>query len=484
MKVMPASLGQVKRAGKGDTWQADRLGAEIGMRAARLRGLQIGVRDKVLIAHGGTPEFFADLLAVWEVGACAVCVNPMLTLSELNTILDLTRPRIVISSSAGLRQGSVATPIACIGHRSLMSVDDSRGDSGSALDDPALIMFTSGTTGAPKGVVHSFRSLLARLALNREHIPRVERQVSLCPLPTHFGHGLIGNALTPLLDGGHLVLVTGDLQTAAVLGDLIDEHNVTFMSSVPTFWKIVAKVGRSPRKSSLQRVHVGSAPLSGSLWSEIISWSGTRNVVNMYGMTETANWASGASAAEYAPEDGVVGRPWGGQFAVLGAVGGLRSQGSGEILVQSPSLMSGYYDQPELSRDVLVGGWFRTGDLGEIDSRGALRLTGRAKHEINRAGLKVYPEEIEMLLERSGMVADVCVFAIPDDLSGETVGVALVPADPCMFKLQELKSWCTERLVREKQPQKWFVVDHIAKNERGKLNRADVMRACLAQHTH
>ena len=438
----------------------------------------------VVVAHGGTPEFFADLLAVWEIGACAVCVNPMLTLPELSAILDLTKPRVVISSAAGLRQGRIETRVASLNDESLISVDDADGDRGSALDDPALILFTSGTTGAPKGVVHSFRSLLARLALNREHIPRAERQVTLCPLPTHFGHGLIGNSLTPLLDGGHIVLVTGDLQTASALGELIDEYGVTFMSSVPTMWKIVAKVGARPRKNSLQRVHVGSAPLSGSVWSNIIEWGGTQNVVNMYGMTETANWIGGASAAEHAPEDGLVGRPWGGQFAVLGTAGDLRGRGSGEILVQSPSLMAGYYDQPGLSRDVLLGGWFRTGDLGEIDARGVLRLTGRAKHEINRAGLKVYPEEIEMLLERSDLVAEVCVFAIADDLSGETVGVALVPANPGMFKLQDLKSWCSERLVREKQPQKWFVVDQISKNERGKVNRTDVMRACLPQTVH
>ena len=278
------------------------------------------------------------------------------------------------------------------------------------LDDPALMLFTSGTTGTPKGVVHTFRSLVARLALNETFIGRADLSRTLCTLPTHFGHGLIGNCLTPLLHGGDVILMSGsDVRAVAQLGTIIDRYETSFMSSVPAFWKMALKMSKPPSGGSLRRVHVGSAPLSADLWSKIVGWSGTSNVVNMYGITETANWIGGASAAEFEPQDGLVGRMWGGRAAVLSDDGNLLSEGEGQILVQCPSLMAGYFDLDDLTARVLKDGWFHTGDIGRIEA-GVVRLTGREKYEINRAGLKVHPEDIDLLLERHQGVVEACAF--------------------------------------------------------------------------
>ena len=118
------------------------------------------------------------------------------------------------------------------------------------------------------------------------------------------------------MGGGDLIIAPGSiLSSTGSLGELIDEYNVQFMSSVPSFWKAVLR-GKKPIQKSLKRVHIGSAPLSSQLWNEIINWTGTKNVVNMYGITETANWVWGASAEEFQPENGLIGRPWGGSIAV------------------------------------------------------------------------------------------------------------------------------------------------------------------------
>ena len=110
------------------------------------------------------------------------------------------------------------------------------------IDNPALILFTSGTTGTPKGVVHTFRSLLSRISLNQIIIGSKALDVTLCPLPTHFGHGLIGNCLTPLLNGKELILFPGnEIKNIFNLGKLIDNYGVTFLSSVPSMWKIAIK---------------------------------------------------------------------------------------------------------------------------------------------------------------------------------------------------------------------------------------------------
>jgi len=155
------------------------------------------------------------------------------------------------------------------------------------------------------------------------------------------------------------------------------------------------------------RVHVGSAPLSARSWSEIAAWS-QAEVVNCYGMTETANWISGASSRSDAIADGLLGKPWGGAASVIDDDGSIQATGTGEIIVKSPSLMSGYLKREDLTTAAMIDGWFRTGDRGTVDELGRIWLTGRIKDEINRAGFKVQPAEIDMLLETHPAIAETC----------------------------------------------------------------------------
>ena len=469
---MRIQLGQqsaiVDLAGGAEMNAAELEAAVVG-RAARLRAHGLGRGGYAVIAHGGTPAFFADLLAVWRTGACAACVNPGLADTELANVVDFLKPAVLLVDEGFAGEG-LDLPVVRVGEQAGTTSDEDAADT--ALDDPALILFTSGTTGAPKGVVHSFRSLLARVALNRTHIGDATLRTALCVLPTHFGHGLIGNCLTPLLAGGRLLLFQNmGLREMAGLGGLIDDHGVTFMSSVPAFWKLAGKAGRPPTQGTLRQVNIGSAPLSAELWRTVMDWSGTDHVVNMYGITETANWAAGASARDGAPEDGLVGAMWGGRAAVLADDGAVSDQGEGEILLQTPSLMTGYHQRPDLSGEVLRAGWFHTGDIGAIDADGVIRLSGRAKSEINRAGIKVHPEEVDLLLERHPDVAEACTFGVPDAVSGEIVGAAVCLADNAAVTPADLRAWCLERMRREGVPEKWYVVDHIPKTDRGKINR-------------
>jgi acyl-CoA synthetase (AMP-forming)/AMP-acid ligase II len=264
------------------------------------------------------------------------------------------------------------------------------------------------------------------------------------------------------------------------MGDIVDRHEISFMSSVPAFWKMVGRLSEPPQDQSLLRVHVGSAPLSADLWRQIVEWSGTDDVVNMYGITETANWIAGASARDLPPEDGLIGRMWGGEAAVRAADGSVRAEGEGELMVQSPSLMTGYYRLDDKTREVLVDGWFRTGDVGRIDGDGVMRLTGRQKSEINRAGLKIHPEDIDLLLERHELIREACAFGFADPISGEAVGVAISLVDGSEIGVPEIRAWCAERLAREKRPDKWFIVADIPKTDRGKINRERVADHCLA----
>ena len=474
-------LGPIGDLAAGESWEPDRLGREIDRRVPVLRRLGARPGARVVLAHGDRPAFFADLLAAWRLGACAVCVNPGVPESELANICEFTEPAAVLTSvgsgcGAGLNRPVVALEDESAGGGAACGADGS-------LDDPALMLFTSGTTGDPKGVVHSFRSILTRIALNRVHIGDATLARTLCVLPTRFGHGLIGNCLTPLLAGHSLFLGGGmGIEVARSLSTTIAEHDITFLSSVPSFWKMVLRLSGPPEPGVLRQVSVGSAPLSAELWNDIAEWAGTRNVVNMYGLTETASWFSGASAACHEPESGLIGAPWGGVFGVLDAGGEgqeVRNTGEGELVVQTPSLMSGYFRRDDLTARAIAGGWYRSGDVGYLDGRGVARLTGRVKHEINRAGIKIHPEEIDVLLERHESVQEACAFGIPDDISGEVVGVAVQVRAGADLSLEALRAWCRERMRVEATPVRWFRLNEIPKSGRGKVNRDAVRRACL-----
>ncbi len=458
------SLGRIATTSQNDWWDSHRLRTRVEERRQLLDG-KVGPGSIVIIGHGGSPEFVADLLAVWATGAAAACINPSLTTNEIETLLSFVEP------VAGLFEPDEDPVLYRTTDIGRVNPD---------LDDSALLLFTSGTTGNPKGVTHSFRSLIARLSLNQAFIEREALMKTLCPLPTHFGHGLIGNLLTPLFTGGDVLLMSDRSPLGmSKLGMLVDEHKITFMSSVPSFWKMVCKLSNSPQKDSLKRVHVGSAPLSTDLWQAIADWSGTEQVFNMYGITETANWIGGTSLKDGRSMDGRIGSVWGGTAMIRQENGTLGSSGKGELLIQTPSLMCGYYKQPELTAEVLQNGWFHTGDIGIIEEDREIRITGRSKSEINRAGMKILPEEIDLLLERHDEVQEVCVFGMPDPVSGEKVAAACVLKEGSSLTQGDLSTWMQPLIRREAIPESWFFVPEIPKTDRGKINRDQVRDACL-----
>jgi len=482
-------LGQIIDK-EGTTCTEEQLLLEIHARVDRLETLGIGPHDRVLICHGGTHEFFADLFAIWWVGACAVCINPKSSLYELAGIAGVLSPKLVlIDKGRELAALDVVGPmVSFVGIAADSCSPTSRSPHPFIPENEALILFTSGTTGDPKGVVHSYQSVSNRIATNRKYIGDKIFQRTLCLLPTHFGHGLIGNCLTPLFAGGDLFLrPLASIDDFASIGQRIDRHQITFLSSVPSMWRVILKVSKGPVANTLRQVNIGSEQLSAQLWREVMKWTGIENVISVYGITETANWIGGMSARERSPEDGLVGRVWDGHAAVRSESGAITTSGTGEILVKTPSLMRGYLNRPHDTSKVMVEGFFATGDLGVVDASGVIRITGRQKLEINRGGIKVSPEEVEALIESSDFIDEACVFGIPHDISGETVAAVLVLRDGLVGDgssdaekiLRDLETYLRVRIAPEKIPEKWYIRDAIPKTERGKKDRAWVNSRCL-----
>jgi oxalate---CoA ligase len=473
-------LGDVIKAESAPAGQTGWLAESVKLRTELLRWHGVSKGVPVALSQTASPEFFADLLAIWSCGAQAICLDVALTSAERANVAAFSSAKLVLLAHGGLPGSWSLQTLMLSDLVQERKAKTAPQTAGAMLDDPALILFTSGTTGDPKGVVHSFRSIQARLALNAMAIGLGPSDTALLTLPVHFGHGLIGNALSPLFAGARLVVPPKGLTLASRLGSIIDEHGITFLSSVPALWRMAMKLSPKPKSSSLRRVHVGSAPLSIDLLHRIEDWVGCE-VHNCYGITETANWISGASSRDPLMRDGFVGRPWGGSAAVLTTDGLLRATGEGETVVQSPSLMSGYLARPDLTSAAFIDGWYRTGDWGNVDSSGNICLSGRLKDEINRAGFKVQPAEIDMLLERHDNIEEACTFGISDMLGTEIVAAAVKLKDNSKETPDTLRAWCLERLRRDATPERWFIVEEIPKTSRGKLRRDAVRKTLLGE---
>ena len=480
----------------GRRWDRACILREFYNRLAYFLAHDLAPADLVFMHYGNTAEFFVDLLAIWSLGGCAIPLDPRLSHFELETLARAARPRI--SLWRGEPEAAIGARLSAMGIKVLQSAAPTE-MSGSvqlpeffpsllSLDQPALILFTSGTTGQPKGVVHTHRSLRARWVGLRDCLGIEKFRRTLCILPTHFGHGLICNCLFPWLSGQDLFIVPPFRPELVMqLGSLLDEHEITFMSSVPSTWRLTLKTAKPPRRARLEQVFCGSAPLSAFLWKGIQEWTGTKAVLNAYGITETGSWVAGTTAKDINLEDGLIGLPWGAVIRILKSSNAevppslaeeCAPGDSGYVWLNTPALMKGYLGRDDLTNQVVSQGWFFTGDVGLVDDRGILYLRGREREEINRGGMKIYPGDIDAVAEQYEQTLEVCTFGYEEELYGENVGIAVVLKSPSNEHIKGLYNWVSRHLAKFQLPQRWYLLEEIPHTSQGKINRSQVAQRC------
>jgi acyl-CoA synthetase (AMP-forming)/AMP-acid ligase II len=473
----------------GRRWDAGELRRQVAVRIRSYRAQGFEPGDRALILFASRLEFFADLFAVWRLGGCLVPVDPSLTPFEIGNLAQATGARFCIVADDTRPESVAAIPGATVLHTSehgTADVLDLPKTPFPRLDDDVLVIFTGGTTGRPKGAVLTWRAILSRVVTLGELHGTADFRRSLCLLPIH-SIPLVSNCIFPLLSGCDLYVVPPfQPQVLMKLGDVLDRHGITYFGSVPSMWNLVFRAAASPRPGSLARIHCASASLLKDTWLDVQRWSGIPTVVTCYGTTETASWSVGVRGREVVPESDFIGEPWGCRLQILpagaepadGEASRCAAGQSGMVWLAGAGLMSGYLGQPELTERVLRQGWYLTEDVGYLDDRGQLYVQGRARDEINRGGVKVYPAEIDHVATQCQGTADACAFRVPDELYGENVAIALVLTEPGTATVGRLYRWLESRLARHKMPARWYRVDSLPRTERGKINRESVMKMC------
>ena len=466
-------------------------GGELEASSRRLAGELIAgglsPGDRVLFSPGRPLGSAVTVVALLRAGLVLVPANPTLTAPELRHVIAEVRPAACVAEDAAFRR-SVQEMDASVQVIEVAAAAPDGGGSlpteiaGDRLDaaqpfDIALILFTSGTTGKPKGAAHTHASLLANAESLRSAWRWTPSDRLVHALPMFHAHGLCVGLLGTLHAGASAVLLR-HFGVDEVLG-ACTRFGGTLFFGVPTMYHRLQVSGRAAELSGLRLAVSGSAALPASLHGAIAAASGLA-ILERYGTTETLMSLSNPYDGER--RAGTVGLPLPGVEIRLApvstpggagsgeAIDGAAEANTGELLIRGPSLFAGYFGRPDATEEAFEDGWYRTGDIASIAGDGYVRILGRTKELVISGGFNVYPAEVESVLAELPGVAEVAVAGTPSDEWGEVVTAWIVPAGaPDATLVEAVTALAQERLAPYKRPRIVHLVDSLPRNALGKV---------------
>jgi fatty-acyl-CoA synthase len=346
-------------------------------------------------------------------------------------------------------------------------------------DSPALIMYTSGTTGRPKGAVLTHTNISGQAMTNLFTIAAdVNNDVGFIGVPLFHIAG-IGNTITPLQLGLATVIYPLGAFDPANLLDVLEAEQVTTMFLVPAQWQaVVAEQRTNPRKLALRVLSWGAAPASDTLLREMADTFPGTQIYAAFGQTEMSPVTCMLLAQDAIRKLGSVGKviPTVAARVVDENMNDVPVGDVGEIVYRAPTLMAGYWNNPKATAEAFAGGWFHSGDLVRQDEEGYVWVVDRKKDMIISGGENIYCAEVENALAAHPAIVEVAVIGRPDEKWGE-VPVAVVSLSAVAsqsFDLADLDQFLTERLARYKHPKALEVVDALPRNPAGKVLKTEL----------
>lgn len=491
------------------------LDADSDALALWLQDKGVGAGDRVCVVTQNIPAFPLLCIAAWKVGAIPVPGNPMYKPAELSRLIADAEPNAILCQEGESESTLVALADAGLNHipfviaspHDMQSRNDSRilpskvaSPQGTTLasileeyrgrtpqqidldpDDLGLILYTSGTTGAPKGAMIRHSSLAFNGQIMRDWCGLTDRDTILAIAPLFHITGFACHMCTAF--SARCGMLINYRFNPQVVVELVKEHRPTFTIGAITAFNAIAGIPdvTAADLSSLTKVWSGGAPIPPTLRDNIQNRLGI-SILTSYGMTELTSAAVLAPPSYSVPQrDDVlsIGIPIPStDIRIADEQGHEVGVGeSGELLVRGPQVMAGYWRKPEESDDALNDGWMHSGDIGFMDAGGWVYLVDRKKDVIIASGFKIWPREVEDVLYSHPHIREAAVIGVADPYRGETVKACVSLAPSGSTTEEELIAFCRERLTGYKVPRIVVIMDDLPKTISGKIQRAELRKS-------
>ncbi len=466
------------------------LRARIARSAARFVALGVSPGDRVLLVAPSIPEFAIAHYGLHTIGATIITVNTMSTTHEIDYVVDDSGTSLIVAWHESAAAADLVATNRGLPFVELNPFEDDPVTDAPSVEayverdehDTAVILYTSGTTGKPKGAQLSIANVNAAPIAFRPalRIGDEERWATALPLFHCFGQVVVMHSA--LTWGGSLSLLS-PFAPVEFMNRIRDEH-VTIACGVPTMWNAMlqnASGYSSDDFVDLRLACSGGASMPGEVIRAFADKFGCA-ILEGYGLTETAGTATFRDL-DGEPKVGTVGPALPGFTIEVRDPDGtpLGADEVGEIFLKGPTVMTGYWNRPEATASELVDGWLRTGDIGAMDADGDLRIIDRAKDLIIRGGYNVYPREVEEVLYTHPDIVEVAVIGVPDDHYGEEIAAVIALRPDAVLNTDALRGWAKERLSAYKVPRIVHVVDALPKGATGKILKRAIDRDSLRE---